>query len=197
MARVVPAIALLSSLAAGCGVTREDLKKDLDALWARTDTADRRAADTDAAARDDFAKELTAIRVKSEQEALNLGRKLEEVGQRIEMLRTEVAKVAAVTTQVEKLREDAKQLLAQMQQSYDRFVKEAGSIQEKVKDAQDKTKEVIRFNLRVVKEQYTYLSNLLQELEKAQAGAGGGGPPGGGGGAAGGGGGAGSQGGSR
>ncbi|MCI0343736.1 MAG: hypothetical protein L0216_21730 [Planctomycetales bacterium] len=180
MARLFPTIALLACLAAGCGVTREELKKELDGLWARADTADRRAADAESAARDDLAKELTAVRVKSEQEALNLARKFEELGQRIDQLRIEVAKVAAVTTQVDKLREDSQKILDKMKQSYDTFVKEAGSIQDKVKDAQDKTKEVIRFNLRVVKEQYTYLSNLLQELERSQAG-GGGAPPGGGG----------------
>lgn len=161
---------VLGCAAAGCGVTEERLDEKLgaerrfakqeqkqfeDAVTARVDALDARLAD--------------AIE-RLERAQKDLARDVAAFAQRVGHVESDLATIKTTAIALETLRRDSEGRLAEMKTLHDEFNSSVGTLDKKIQLSQEKYREIIRKNIQSLKEQYTYFSNLLRELEQGGGG---------------------------
>lgn len=169
--RIVPII-VLAGLAAGCGITAEQLdeklgaerrfaqqerKQFVDEVTTRVDAIDARLAETIA---------------RLEQAQKDLTRDVAGFVQRVAYVESDLATIKTTAIALESLRKDSEGRLAEMKALHDEFNDSVGTLDKKIQVSQEKYRDIIRKNIQSLKEQYTYFSNLLRELEQGGGGGG-------------------------
>lgn len=167
------ALVLLPAVAAmclGCGINQEQLRKELDSerRWTeqqQTQTLDalrlelHRVTETT----DDL-----AARLRSEMDAVKTS--VAALQKDVDHLTADIGTIKVVAAAMQTTNTEGIDRLERMQKLHDEFLASVDTLDQKIQISQEKYRDIIRKRISSLKEQYTYMSNLLRELETDKGG---------------------------
>ena len=169
------AIGLVVIVGAGCGVTKEQLDQRIstERRWSEQerkqfkDAVDGRVTALEAKIDDALEK--------MQRQLQDAARDMEALGLRVKHLESSLATIQTTAIGLDSLRKDSQGRLAEMKKLHETFIASVESLDEKIQRSQKGYRDIIRKNIQALKEQYTYFTNLLRELEEGRSGGGSGG----------------------
>lgn len=165
-------VLVLASAAAGCGVTEERLDERLGAERRFAQQERRQFQDEVTARVDATDARLNDALAQLEQAQKDVARDVAAFAQRVGHVEADLATIKTTAIALESLRRDSEGRLAEMKALHDEFNTSVGTLDKKIQISQEKYRDIIRKNIQSLKEQYTYFSNLLRELEQGGGGGG-------------------------
>ncbi len=165
-------VPVVAALLTGCGINREQLRTELESERRWTEQQQAQTLDQ-------LRADMAGVTESTQQLAAELRRELGAAGtslrslqKDVDHLTSDVATIKAVAAAMQTTNNAGIERLKNMQKLHDEFLASVDTLDQKIQVSQEKYRDIIRKRIASLKEQYTYMHNLLRELESGTARAG-------------------------